>query len=285
MTDERLTRGLKAVLDPVPVPDRLTASPEALARQRLAAGPSNRRPARWRMAVTAAAVAVAVIAAASFTAPGHKALAAARELGRRVILTLHVQSASPEERAEMAEEAPPAATADWIRLKPGETREMAAQTLPSGAVLPRTVAHGTTLEAMRTQVPDLPLPTYLPPGADAKAVIIETYDGERVTTTTCWVTYSVELDGQKREIGLRYLPVAGSIFTPVEQNLTVFTPPEQNLTRTVTVNGQEATAVSFDGGKTWSIYWQTPAGQGFIGGFLPLDELVKVVASMPMLQP
>jgi hypothetical protein len=67
--------------------------------------------------------------------------------------------------------------------------------------------------------------------------------------------------------------------------MTVFTPPAQTMTRAITVNGQEATAVSTDGGKTWSIYWHTAAAQGFVGGRLPLDELVKVAESMPIVKP
>lgn len=48
----------------------------------------------------------------------------------------------------------------------------------------------------------------------------------------------------------------------------------------VLIKGQEATAFSTDGGKTWSIWWFAEKGTGSMSSDLPLNELVKIVDSI-----
>jgi hypothetical protein len=267
MTDDRIRSALKGALDPIDPPARLL-QPERLVQRQ--------RTLRRRLSVAAAAVLLAVTA---FSPLGAKTLAAAEGL----VMTFRLEAAPAKDTQIVRTEAGDTARPGRLHLKPGGVEEVPTLTLSNGLKRFRTVYRGTTLDEVLQQVPDQALPTYLAPTAGADAVVVETYDGERINDTTYWVTYPVQAAGQQYELQWRYVP--GAPLVAGEPVIMPFTDPGQLRSEPLTVNGRPATAVSLDQGATWAIPWQADDGQGFVGGNLPLDELRKVAESIPLLQP
>ncbi len=262
MNEEILSRELHRVADAAPVPTDLFP-PDLLARR------ARSRRSRW-IAVTATAAAMLLF---SISPLGARALSAVGE----VFMKMKVDLVRVEPSAESA-------LGNQWSPEVGETIQ--AESIDGV----RMEVTGLSFTDLLAKEPDFPLPTHLPPSADAK-----------VTQTDTFVPGSESVDS--RTIGISWRTGGNELFLYLSRRTTPLSPeqihelaaeirpgvkiitadPEAEVEQQeVTVNGMTATAVRH--GEMWSLFWIGEMEGGSIQGNLPLETLIKVAESIPSLK-
>ncbi|HWI63379.1 MAG TPA: hypothetical protein VNT75_16200 [Symbiobacteriaceae bacterium] len=253
MSEERLRTIMRDGLESLPLPSRFLESPTVLA--------TARKPHRrygWFVAATAACLAVTLIAT---------------PLGARVVRAVATRFVT-----EMKVENTPLKTEmpEWMKqleaLKPGDTLEV-----PQNGSALRQVYRAVTFEEAKGT---WPLPTYRAPDPQT-TVLILTATAQHIALQSLQLNYVVPLDGTNHKVFYTYSLLPEEHLQGVPEMTLVGSEPA--LREKVLVKGHEAIAVSTDGGKSWHMAWSTASGQASIQAGLPLQELVKIVESIPNL--
>jgi hypothetical protein len=133
-------------------------------------------------------------------------------------------------------------------------------------------------ETLRTE-PDWVLPKYLSPPQDAKVVRVES----RLLRDNELVGYSIDVGWQVVINGnhsmLHYSFSPHTVSLPNSPAIYKRESKAQVTPVLVTVKNQPIYAVPM--GNTWSIAWINGSSYAVLSGTVPLDELVKVAASIP----
>lgn len=278
-TGRLLTRLLPAIRRPVarwltstrqPRVSRLSASTPAVSRR------------RWPL--TVAAVVAIVLTLMGFTPLGR---AAVQKLGA-VFMAFRVQEMDPTEWERIMSLAPEAPEG-WKPIEPGETRTYPQ---PPETFRRPNIAQGFTVRTLQEYYADRPwpLPTYLPPLPEQKADVWEQYDVyEEPEAALLTLTYDSLLKGKVHRIVLRlWRPLRfydGFSQFPDERTIEV---PPGALQSVQAVEVKGITATAYKEGDFWTIAWYPPAiertkwrATSIVSSNLPLDELIKVVESLP----
>jgi hypothetical protein len=255
MLESHLTDELRRVADAVPVPDDLL--PAAGLKRAVA----HRRP--WTMV----AVAAAALLALGFSPLGQNALAAVTHW----VMTYRV-AVNPG--------AIPDPVVDVLTIQYGQTVEEKKDGV-------REVHRGVSV----ADLAGWPLPVYLGPDPEARAVLTETYrekDGTLLFTTLT-LNWQVFMDGASKNLSYGmsrgWIPAGRleEVRSGARPGVEIYGVEESQVKQqTVSIRGHEATATQV--GPTWMLHWWHEGGGGHLVGNVPLEVLLKVAESMPRLE-
>ena len=279
MTDERLRAALHAELDVIPLPERFQ-TPSALAaragRRASFPRPLPRRTQRraWFGAVAAV---VCLVTLFGFSPIGVRA---AKVVSEKIVSSFNFSQAplTPEPGALDRLEA-------LKNLKPGDTITFPA-VKTADSFSPAQTVRAMTLADLVQEQPAWPLPTYLPPAPDT-VVQVSTYEGD--DDTTAMFSYPVTLEsGQQGSVFFTYVRRAepwdeATVRHAATKGSHTFAPHITVRTQQVTLRSEQVTAYSIDDGQSWDINWISAWGHGAMSASLPLEELVRIIESIPTL--
>ncbi|MDF2627388.1 MAG: hypothetical protein K0R39_1219 [Symbiobacteriaceae bacterium] len=126
----------------------------------------------------------------------------------------------------------------------------------------------------------------MPPSPETKVVVLRAYVGQPVVYTALQTQYTVRLGMKQYGVFYYYTPAA-TPRTEAEAAALAYRDHvfAKNVTdvqkRTITLKGQDGTAISRNGGKSWTIRWFSTTGSGSIHSDMPLEDLVRIVESIP----
>lgn len=268
MTDERLRTALHAELDSLPLPERFSSPSDLVLK-----APAPRRRLTWMLSATAAAAALAVVLGVS---PVGASIA--RAVTGWFIADVHV-------RVEPNPSPPPVKLLEALQsLQPGQTLREPPEPSP---ISHHQVFQAQTFAELQAGSTAWPLPALLPPGPETKVIVSRSYWGERELSTALQINYNVQLGQKEHWIFYYYSPTSARAKEPdaslSQAGYVVAHDVDDVRKQKITLKGQEGTAVSTDGGKSWRIHWFSAAGLGFMSSDMPLEELVRVVDSIPQL--
>lgn len=278
MSEQQLRRVLHEAAVAIEVP------PDLVPRERLLAeeAAQSRPVRRWPLAVAAAAAVVLTLT--GFTPLGR---AAVQKLGA-VFMAFRVQEMEPAAWEEIMSHAP-ALAEGWGPIQPGEVR---THPQPPETFRKPNIERGFTVRTLQEYHADRPwpIPTYLPPSQERKVTVMEHYDVyEEPEAAVLTLTYDPLLKGEVYRIVLRlWRPLKfyeGYDQFPDEKKIEV---PPGALQSVQAVEVKGITATAYKEGDFWTIAWYPPEiertkwrATSSASSNLPLEELIKVVESLP----
>lgn len=278
MSEQQLRRVLHEAAGALEVPADLFPRERLLAEE----AAQRRSGRRWPLAV--AATAAVIVAVMGFTPLGR---AAVQKLGE-VFMAFRVQEMEPETWEEIMSHAPELPEG-WKPIQPGEVR---THPQPPETFRKPNIERGFTVQTLQEYYATRPwpIPTYLPPSQERKVTVLEHYDVyEEPEAALLTLTYDPLFKGEVYRVILRlWRPLKfyeGFGQFPDEKMIEV---PPGALQSVQAVEVKGITATAYKEGDFWTIAWYPPEiertkwrATSIASSNLPLEELIKVVESLP----
>jgi hypothetical protein len=271
MTEERLRTVIREGLDSLPLPARFSSPSQLMGKS-----PPPRRRLTW-MISAAAAVFLAVALGVS---PVGKAVA--RAVTSWFVTDTKVWK-TPDYLQHLRNEETTERIGSVMDLQPGQSLQHPPEAGPNDD---RTIYEAKTIAELLQDSTNLPLPGLLTPSPETKVVVSRLYTGQTVVYTALQIPYTVRLGKKEYRVFYYFVPAATprtetEVAALVYRDYVFADNVKDVQKQKITLKGRDGTAMSSDGGKTWTIRWFSTTGSGWMYSDMPLKEMVRIVESIP----